>query len=85
MNSYPEGSSISRYDSLKQVEKSRGVTPPELQNAPQLSWEHQDCWRAYVSLKEHTWPELESYARLTGEVLDSWEVKAIMELARHKG
>lgn len=84
INGYPEGSKISRYESLKQVEKSRGVTPPELLNAPTLSWQHDDCWIAYTSLTDHTWLELESYMRLTGRVLDPWEIEAIMELAKHK-
>lgn len=84
INGYPEGSKISRYESLKQVEKSRGFTPPELANAPSLSWQCEDCWNAYVALKEHTWNELESYIRLTGSILDDWEVRAIMELAKHK-
>lgn len=85
MNSFPEGSKISRYEILKQVEKSRGVTPPELLNAPKLSWKHEECWIAYTSLREHTYPELESYMRLTGRILDGWEVEAIMQLAKHKG
>jgi len=84
INAYPEGSKISRLDSLKQVEKSRGVTPPELLNAPQLSWKHDDCWKAYVSLKDHTWQEVESYMRLTGHILDQWEIQAIMTLAKYK-
>jgi len=84
INGYPEGSKISRYESLKQVEKSRGVTPPELLNAPTLSWQHDDCWVAYTSLKDHTWSELESYMRLTERTLDPWEIEAIMELAKHK-
>ena len=84
INSYPEGSKISRYQALKQVEKTRGVTPPELLNAPKLSWQHDDCWRAYTSLTDHSYPELESYMRLTGSILDPWEIQAIMELAKHK-
>lgn len=85
MNGFPEGSKISRYETLKQVEKSRGVTPPELLNAPKLSWRHDDCWKAYTSLREHTFPELESYMKLTGQMLDLWEIEAVMELAKHKG
>lgn len=85
MNSFPEGSKISRYEILKQVEKSRGVTPPELLNAPKLSWRHDECWIAYTSLREHTYPELESYMKLTGRMLDGWEIEAIMQLAKHKG
>jgi len=85
INGYPEGSTISRYQTLKQVEKSRGVTPPELLNAPKLSWKHEDAWVAYTSLKSHDYAELESYMRLTGKILDWWEIEAIMELAKHKG
>jgi hypothetical protein len=85
INGYPEGSKISRLQTLKQVEKSRGVTPPELLNAPKLSWRHDDCWLAYTSLREHTYPEIESYMRLTGAILDQWEIEAIMQLAKHKG
>jgi hypothetical protein len=85
MNQFPEGSKISRYETLKQVEKSRGVTPPELLNAPKLSWQHSDSWTAYTSLREHTYPELESYMKLANQTLDWWEIEAIMELAKHKG
>ena len=84
INGFPEGSKVSRYEILKQVEKSRGVTPPELLNAPKLSWQHSNCWIAYTSLRDHTYPELESYMRLTGEILDWWEIEAVMELAKHK-
>jgi hypothetical protein len=84
MNAHPEGSKISRLQTLKQVEKSRGVTPPELLNAPKLSWQHDDCWIAYTSLKEHSYQELESYMRVTGNRLERWEVEAVMELAKYK-
>lgn len=84
INGYPEGSKISRLQALKQVAKTRGAAPPELLNAPALSWQHDHCWKAYTSLKDHTYPELESYMRLTGELLDWWEIEAVMELAKHK-
>ena len=84
MNSFPQGSKVSRYNILKQVEKSRGVTPPELLNQPKLSWQHDDCWKAYVALREHTWPELESYMNVTGNLLEPWEIEAVMTLAKYK-
>jgi len=71
-------------ESLRQVEKSRGITPPELAKAPKLSWHHDDCWLAYTSLREHTYPELESYMKLTGRLLDHWEIEAVMTLASYK-
>jgi len=85
MHSAPEGSSISRYDTLKQVEKSTGRTPPELRSAPSLSNLHQYAWEAYTSLKEYTYTELDSYMRLSGYELDCWEVEAVMTLAKYRG
>lgn len=85
MHSRPEGSSVSRYDTLKQVEKSTGRTPKELQNAPKLSQDHDSVWQAYTSLSEYTYSEIESYVRLTGHELDCWEVEAIMALAKYRG
>jgi len=52
MHSAPEGSSISRYDTLKQVEKSTGRTPPELRNAPSLSSDYHHAWDAARASKE---------------------------------
>ena len=85
MHSAPEGSSISRYETLKQVEKSTGRTPPELRNVPSLSNLHQYAWEAYTSLKEYTYTELDSYTRLSGYELDCWEVEAVMTLAKYRG
>lgn len=81
----PENSSISRYETLKQVEKSTGKKPKELEAVPILREEHGGVWQAYTSLSEYTYGEIESYIRLTGHELDCWEVEAIMALARHRG
>lgn len=81
----PEGSSVSRYETLKQVEKSTGRTPKELESAPQLSDNHRDVFEAYMALSEYTYGEVESYIRLTGNQLASWEVEAIMVLAKYRG
>ena len=85
LNSCPEGSTVSRYETLKQVEKSTGRTPKELENGPRLSQEHDSVWQAYTSLSEYTYSEIESYVRLTGHELDCWEVEAIMALAKYRG
>jgi hypothetical protein len=85
MHSAPEGSSISRYETLKQVEKSTGRTPPELLNTPSLSRDFEHAWEAYTSLREYTYTELDSYVRLTGCELDCWEVEAVMTLAKYRG
>lgn len=85
VHSKPEGSSVSRYETLKQVEKSTGRTPKELEAAPQLSEVHADAFEAYMALPEYTYAEVESYIRLTGKQLSSWEVEAIMVLAKYRG
>lgn len=85
INAAPEGSSISRYDTLKQVEKSTGRRPPELDQAPKLTNLHNDVLEAYSSLTEYTYSEIDSYIRLTGNPLASWEVEAIMRLAKYRG
>jgi len=85
MHSCPEGSSVSRYETLKQVEKSTGRVPKELENGPRLSDDHADVWQAYISLSEYTYSEIESYIRLTGHELECWEVEAIMALAKYRG
>jgi len=71
-------------EALRQVEKSRGITPPELANAPTLSTDHNSVWEAYTNLAEYTWSEIESYQRVTGHLLDGWEVEAVMTLARYR-
>lgn len=84
IHAYPEGSKVSRYDSLKQVEKSTGKTPPDLLNAPPLSPELEPTWDAYVSLPKHTYQEIQSYISLTGAILFPWEVRAIVKLAKYR-
>jgi hypothetical protein len=84
MNQRPEGSKISRYETLKQVEKSTGKTPPELINAPSLRAELTNLWDAYGSMVEYTYTELKHYGELTGNQLDAWEVSAIIKLAKYR-
>jgi hypothetical protein len=66
------------------VEKSRGQTPAELLNAPSLKPEHAQAWEAYTSLTVYNWAELQSYLNLTGHLLEKWEIRAVMELARYR-
>ena len=80
----PEGSSISRYDTLKQVEKSTGRTPQDLLNGPSIGSEHHYAWEAFCVLKDHTYSEIEAYSRLTGVKLSPWEVDAVIALSRHR-
>lgn len=84
INSRPENSKISRYETFKQVEKSTGKTPKDLLNAPKLTGYHQEAWAVYVSLNRYDWSELKDYIELTGHELEQWEMKAIMELAKYR-
>jgi|TARA_R100000479_G_C6300348_1_gene169987 hypothetical protein len=84
MHSKPPESTISRYDTLKQVEKTTGRTPPDLLNGPKLRDEHKYAWDAFVTMREHTYSEIEAYSRLTGVTLCPWEVEAIMALSRQR-
>lgn len=84
LNSCPEGSTVSRLDTFRQVEKSTGRAPKEL-DGPRLSGIHDNAWRAYTDLAEYTYSEIESYSRLTGTELEPWEVEAVMALAKHRG
>lgn len=85
IHSIPDGSDISRFETLKQVEKTTGVTPPDLLSAPKLSVDHDDAWKAYTSMREHSFQEISAYMTLTGVKLDAWEVEAIMSLSKHRG
>lgn len=80
----PEKSTVSRYESLKQVEKSTGRTPKELESGPELPPLMVDAWQAYITLSSYTYQEIESYIRLTGHELGPWEVEAIMKLAKYR-
>lgn len=84
MHSKPADSTISRYETLKQVEKTTGKTPPDLLNAPALRDEHKYAWEAFVTMREHTYTEIEAYSRLTGVMLCPWEIEAVMALSRQR-
>lgn len=84
MNSIPEGSQISRLETLRQVEKSTGKKPKELQNQPVLKDEHEYVFDAYSSLMDYTYTEIMNYMILTGIQLSDWEIQAIIKLAKHR-
>jgi len=84
IHSRPEGSTISRYESLRQVQKTTGKTPIELQQGPDLPLELQDTWDAFNSLTEFTYTEIHNFVSLTGQDLEPWEVKAIVKLAKYR-
>jgi len=84
MQSKPEGSNVSRYETFKQVEKTIGRTPTDLALAPTLDADLAYAWEAFCVLREHTFAEIEAYGRLTGVKLEPWEVEAVMALRRHR-
>ena len=84
IHAYPEGSKVSRYDALTQVQKTTGKLPNELKESPSLGLEAEHAWGVYTSLSEHTFTELQNYINLTGDELLPWEVKAIVKLAKYR-
>lgn len=84
IHSKPEGSTVSRYESLEQVRRTTGKTPSELQEAPPLSVELEDTWDAFNSLSEFSYTEISNFIALTGRDLEPWEVKAIVKLAKYR-
>ena len=79
-----EGSTVSRYESLQQVQKTTGKVPQELKEAPPLRLELQDTWDAFNSLTEFSYTEISNFINLTGRDLEPWEVKAIVKLAKYR-
>lgn len=79
-----EGSTVSRYDSLRQVQKTTGKAPQELKDSPPLGLELQDTWDAFNSLTEFSYTEIFNFISLTGRDLEPWEVKAIVKLAKYR-
>jgi hypothetical protein len=84
MHGKPEGSTISRYDSLKQVEKTTGKTPPDLLGGPKFKQEFEYAWQMFCTMPKHSYTEIEAYSRLTGVKLSPWEVEAVMVLSRQR-
>lgn len=84
IHSKPEGSTVSRYDSLSQVLKTTGKTPAELRDAPSLPIELQDLWEAFTTLTKFSYTEIANFISLTGRDLEPWEVKAIVKLAKYR-
>lgn len=80
----PEGSTVSRFDSLQQVRNTTGKMPQELLEAPELSLELEPTWDAFNSLSEFSYTEINSFIALTSRDLDPWEVKAIVKLAKYR-
>lgn len=81
VHSFDEGSKVSRYDGLKQVEKTLGRKPIELEQEPQLSMECRQIWNIAASMCEASYVEIKAYCDLTGDNLSQWEIEAIMTVS----
>jgi len=69
---------------MRQVEKSLGRKPKELENAPTLRSELEYLWSIFVSLKNASqgsisYTEIQSYASIYGE-LSGFEIDVIRNL-----
>lgn len=88
LHSFPSGSTVSRYDTLKQVEKTLGSPHPDLE-VPDLDPLVLETWNAYIDIKSGvdriSFLEIKAYTELV-RLLDPWEVKAIkrLETARNR-
>lgn len=82
MHSKPEGSKVSHYDTLKQVQKTIGKAPEGLKDHPQMP----DCcinvWTTFSLLADVTYTEIAAYTQVTGEEFQKWEVQALIGLDR---
>ena len=85
MQAAPEGSTISRFETYKQVQKSTGVEPKDLQSRPPFRAILQKAWDVFSELSDYSYQELDAYSRLTGNELEWWEVSAVMRLSLFRG
>lgn len=81
---YDKNSKVSRIDNLRQVEKSLGKKPKELEGAPELRKELNYLWVIFVKLKNASdgpisFSSIMSYMAIYGE-LTAFEVDAIFAL-----
>ena len=84
MSGFDKGAKVSRIENLRQVEKSTGVTPPELAEQPELRPEAIYLWELFVTLKNATpdvirFVDIEAYSRVYGD-LTPFEVDVIRNL-----
>ena len=80
MHARPEGSKISRYDTAIQVEKTLGRPPIELQAMPDMPNECAPVWETFTRLSSCSYTEIKAYIDLTGDILQRWEIGAIIGL-----
>jgi hypothetical protein len=81
---YDKGSKVSRIANLRQVAKSLGRNPKELDNEPELRQELSYLWELFVSLKNASsgaisYNEINSYMSIYGK-LSTFEVDVIRKL-----
>jgi hypothetical protein len=81
---YDKGSTVSRVSNLRQVAKSLGRNPKELDDQPQLREELLYLWEIFVSLKNASsgaisYNEINSYMSIYGK-LSTFEVDVIRKL-----
>lgn len=88
MYSKAKGSKVSRYQELKQVEKTLGRKPKALQDLPQLDPDLDYLWAIFVELSNGskdgiTYTDIKAYCDLKGE-LSLFEVEAIMAISEER-
>jgi len=81
---YDKGSKVSRIDNLRQVAKTIGRKPKELDEEPLLNAKLSYLWALFVSLKNASdgtisYTEIQSYISIYGD-LSTFEVDAVRAL-----
>jgi len=69
---------------LQQVKKTTGKTPDDLKNAPTLPIELEHAWEAFNLLTEFSYTEIFNFMAVTKRDLETWEVEAIVKLAKYR-
>lgn len=82
MHSRPEKSKVTRYETATQVAKQIGRDPIEIQLAPELPGVCVHLWGIFTRLPSVSYQEIQAYSAMTGDLLQRWELDAIMGLDR---
>lgn len=86
MHGYDKGEKVSRYDNLKQVEKSLRRKPKQLQGLIEINEDVRYIWDLFIDLFSSTggeisYSEIKAYSELIADV-SPFEIRCIMALKR---
>jgi hypothetical protein len=86
MMGYDEGSKVTRLAHLKQVEKTRGRKPKQLEDMPKLPEDGAHIWAIFSEVKtmgvDLTYAELSAYQEITGTPINAFESSVLRNIDR---